>query len=67
MPTSQHTTPERRCAKTSHHPAKTVNIAPKTALAAPNYPHVPPSIPTQMRGNERKREGFRKNNSLPRA
>ena len=39
MPTSQHTTPERRSPKSSHLPAKTTHIAPKTALAAPICPH----------------------------
>ena len=65
MPTSQHPTSNRRSPKSSHLPAKTTHIAPKTALAAPIYPHVSPSIPTQMNGNERKREEFRKITACP--
>ena len=65
MPTSQHITPKRRSSKSSHQPAKTTHIAPKTALSAPICPRVSPSIPAHMTGNERKREEFRKNNSLP--
>ena len=53
MPTSEHTTPVRRSPKSSHLPAKTTHIAPKTARATPIYPHISPSIPTQMTGNER--------------
>ena len=54
MPTSQHITPKRRSPKSSHLPAKTIHITPKTALAAPIYPHVSPHRPTQMNANERK-------------
>ena len=53
MPTSQYITPKRRSPKPSHRPVKSTHIAPKTALHAPIYPHVSPSIPTQMTGYER--------------
>ena len=65
MPTPQHITPKRRSPKPSHLPAKTTHIATKTALSAPIYPHASPSIPTQVSGNGRKREEFRKNNVTP--
>ena len=42
MPTAQHITPKRRSPKPSHRPVKTTHITPKTALAAPIYPHDPP-------------------------
>ena len=43
MRTSQHTTPDRRSLKSSHQPAKTTHIAPKTALTTPICPHASPS------------------------
>ena len=45
---------KRRSPKPSHPPAKTIDIAPKTVLDAPIYPHVPPNRPTQTIRNERK-------------
>ena len=47
-------TPKRRSPKSSHQPAKTINIAPKTARDTPICPHDPLHRPTQMSRNERK-------------
>ena len=52
MPTFKHR--KHRSPKSSHQPAKTTNIAPKTAQSATIYPQVPPQRPTQMNRNEQK-------------
>ena len=52
MPTSKHR--KHRSHKPSQMPAKTINIAPKTAQSATIYLHITHPSPTQMNGNEQK-------------
>ena len=49
-----HEPSQPRSAKPSHRPVKTINISPKTPLAAPIPPPPPSHRPTQTNRNERK-------------